>query len=226
MTCIADTTLAELNSSLVREEEGLVACRGLVATYTGAVSAAGGGLLASGPTAAALNDNQVGGGSWGCWGGALIACRMGITMASGWCQGLQQHKHHLCRTVYAWVAEEVGGWVGVGGGIMHGPGGRQWGCDVSGSRVSAASMEVHSSPSAQPRGAGESGGGGEEGRATYLQLCCICGQLWCQEMGSPAWAACMLFSSCTACYSTCGIALHSRCFCFMYLLSCGAPTSP
>jgi len=65
VTCIADTTLAELNSSLVREEEGLVACRGLVATYTGAVSAAGGGLLASGPTAAALNDNQVGGGSWG-----------------------------------------------------------------------------------------------------------------------------------------------------------------
>ena len=56
---LTDTTLAELNSSLVREEEGLVACRGLVATYTGSVSAAGGGLLASGPAAAALNDNQV-----------------------------------------------------------------------------------------------------------------------------------------------------------------------
>lgn len=49
----ADTTLAELNSSLVREEEGLVACRGLVATYTGSVG--------QGPTASELNDNQVGG---------------------------------------------------------------------------------------------------------------------------------------------------------------------
>lgn len=49
---LADTTLAELNSSLVREEEGLVACRGLVATYTG-------GTMGQGRTAAELNDNQV-----------------------------------------------------------------------------------------------------------------------------------------------------------------------
>jgi hypothetical protein len=55
----ADTTLSELNSSLVREEEGLVAGRGLVSCYAGSVAAATGGLLASGPTAAALNDNQV-----------------------------------------------------------------------------------------------------------------------------------------------------------------------
>jgi hypothetical protein len=50
---LADTTLAELNNSLVKEEEGLVACRGLVATYTG-------GSMGQGPTAAELNDNQVG----------------------------------------------------------------------------------------------------------------------------------------------------------------------
>jgi hypothetical protein len=48
---LSDTTLAELNSSLVREEEGLVACRGLVATRSGSPSQ---GLLAN-----ELNDNQV-----------------------------------------------------------------------------------------------------------------------------------------------------------------------
>ncbi|GBF95222.1 meckelin [Raphidocelis subcapitata] len=41
----ADTTLSELNASLMREEEGLVSRRGLVTTYAGA-------------GAAALNDNQ------------------------------------------------------------------------------------------------------------------------------------------------------------------------
>lgn len=76
----ADTTLAELNSSLVREEEGLVACRGLVATYTGSVSAAGGGLLASGPTAAALNDNQV---SSGVWDGSVACC---VMLCARWLQ--------------------------------------------------------------------------------------------------------------------------------------------
>ena len=48
-TCLADTTLSELNDGLLREEEGLVANRGLVSTYVG------GGLLAG---AAVLNDNQ------------------------------------------------------------------------------------------------------------------------------------------------------------------------
>jgi hypothetical protein len=44
-----DTTLSELNDGLLREEEGLVANRGLVSTYVG------GGLLGG---AAMLNDNQ------------------------------------------------------------------------------------------------------------------------------------------------------------------------
>lgn len=64
---LSDTTLADLNSSLVREEEGLVACRGLVATGSGSPSQ---GLLAN-----ELNDNQVcvrvgGGGSY-CNSGCL-----------------------------------------------------------------------------------------------------------------------------------------------------------
>ena len=46
----------------MREEEGLVACRGLVATYTGSVG--------QGPTAAELNDNQVTGRAMG-----LYICR-------------------------------------------------------------------------------------------------------------------------------------------------------
>lgn len=46
----ADTTLSELNASLLREEEGLVSKRGLVTTYTG-----GGGALGG---SAQLNDNQ------------------------------------------------------------------------------------------------------------------------------------------------------------------------
>uniref|UniRef100_A0A383WB01 Meckelin n=1 Tax=Tetradesmus obliquus TaxID=3088 RepID=A0A383WB01_TETOB len=55
----SDTSLAELNGSLLREEEGLVAGRGLITGYTGSVASISGGLLASGPDAAALNDNQV-----------------------------------------------------------------------------------------------------------------------------------------------------------------------
>jgi hypothetical protein len=50
--------LEELNGSLLREEEGLAAGRGLVASYTGSVASVTGGLLASGPDAAALNENQ------------------------------------------------------------------------------------------------------------------------------------------------------------------------
>jgi len=46
----ADTTLAELNASLLREEEGLVSKRGLVTTYAG-----GGGVMGGGDQ---LNDNQ------------------------------------------------------------------------------------------------------------------------------------------------------------------------
>lgn len=56
---VADTSLEELNGSLLREEEGLVAGRGLVTGYTGSVASITGGLLASGPDAAALNDSQV-----------------------------------------------------------------------------------------------------------------------------------------------------------------------
>jgi hypothetical protein len=46
-----DTTLSELNASLLREEEGLVPKRGLVTTYSGG----GGGPLGG---SAQLNDGQ------------------------------------------------------------------------------------------------------------------------------------------------------------------------
>lgn len=74
LLCVgADTTLAELNSSLVREEEGLVACRGLVATYTGSIG--------QGPTAAEMNDNQV-------W----CVCREWLILPSCWVLNMVSHQ--------------------------------------------------------------------------------------------------------------------------------------
>lgn len=48
--CVPDTTMSEINQALLREEEGLVANRGMVSCYVGA-----GGTV----PAAVLNENQV-----------------------------------------------------------------------------------------------------------------------------------------------------------------------